>query len=601
MCVMTKLWIARVKGFLKKHISYQMRISLVLALFAIIPFLSITTVYLRSEQKKWENNALNDYAQELIINCRSFDRRLQEMKDKLIYINNSTAIRSALAHVDKMSIAEGLDYVNLLQDTVEALTANNKKMTLRWYPVLSTREYGSYSYTLDRLEAELNEDAHSCASEIMNLKNGEILVDIRKIRREAKNKDIVLDCVCAYIKMSNMGGSDCIVEATIPLAEILDFHGMVFPKDSFVALILVTNEMPQMLLLDNDTSSELQSADTSAILQEYFANGSCEAYQTLEASMDAMPDSKMVCVLSKDFIKEQTSENTYVWIILIALFGVLVLSCSFLAGTLLTSRINEFVKKMNDELDHIVVSPEASMIENSNLGGIEVKIRQLVQHTLESYTKLEQSEAEKNKLELELLQMRFNPHFLYNTLASVRYQVKDQHIRSAIDSLVHYYRIVLNKGHLMIRVEEEMDLIREYLKLERFTYQLDNIHFRFEIEDQIKNMTIIKHLLQPIVENALKHGLRASGEEGNLWIRGKLVENEIVFEVEDDGVGMTEAQAAQLLLEPTNDDACGGYGVYNVQQRMKTYYGESCGLSYRSRVGEGTCAILRIPIREGTE
>ena len=283
------------------------------------------------------------------------------------------------------------------------------------------------------------------------------------------------------------------------------------------------------------------------------------------------------------------------FVMVIILLLLTVIACSYMASTMLTNRVTRFLEQMNNELDTILLEPTAAVIGDSDFQGIEKRIRKLILSTQEYYTKLEQYEAEKNRLELELLQMRFNPHFLYNTLTSIRYQVKEKRIRKSIDSLIHYYRIVLSKGHLVIQIEEELAMIREYLELEIFAYQLQNVSFQFEIEDQVKSFTIVKHLLQPIVENALEHGLRVAETEGIIWIRAKAEGQDIVFEIEDNGAGMTQEQIEHLLTEPAGGSTGGGYGVYNVQQRVETYYGKEYGLVFHSKPGEGTCVTLRIP------
>ena len=137
-------------------------------------------------------------------------------------------------------------------------------------------------------------------------------------------------------------------------------------------------------------------------------------------------------------------------------------------------------------------------------------------------------------------------------------------------------------------------MIREYLDLQIFAYRLDHIRYVFEVDENVKTYTIIKHLLQPIVENALEHGLRTNNETGMIWIRARLEGEDVVFEIEDNGIGMSPEQIARVLSEPEGGSEGGGYGIYNVQQRIETYYGIGYGIKFYSKSGEGTCVILRI-------
>ena len=109
---------------------------------------------------------------------------------------------------------------------------------------------------------------------------------------------------------------------------------------------------------------------------------------------------------------------------------------------------------------------------------------------------------------------------------------------------------------------------------------------------------IIKHLLQPIVENALEHGLRANGDQGTIWIRARLEGEDIVFEIEDDGAGMSGEQVDMVLSEPACGSVGGGYGVYNVQQRIEAYYGFGYGIVFHSKHHQGTCVKIRIPLNK---
>ena len=200
-------------------------------------------------------------------------------------------------------------------------------------------------------------------------------------------------------------------------------------------------------------------------------------------------------------------------------------------------------------------------------------------------------------MELELLQMRFNPHLLYNTLGAIRHQVRSPGARNSIDSLCHYYRIILNNGHLIIKIKDEIEMIKEYLSVEKFAYHLDNIAYEFEIDEQIAQYTIIKHLLQPIVENALNHGIRPAGRDYDGILRISTVSEDdcICLQITDNGVGMSPEDAEKLLTAPSASVSGHGYGIYNVQQRIQLYYGKEYGLKINSTIGVGTTVTLRIP------
>lgn len=180
-------------------------------------------------------------------------------------------------------------------------------------------------------------------------------------------------------------------------------------------------------------------------------------------------------------------------------------------------------------------------------------------------------------------------------MGSIRYQVKEERIRKSIDSLIAYYRIVLSKGSLFISIESEIQMIQEYLKLQTFAFDLKNVQYVYEIEENVKECIIVKHLLQPIVENALEHGVRGTDTEATITVRARLQDENVVFEVEDTGVGMTQEQITLVTTKPPRGFQLGGYGVYNVIQRIKAYYGQEYGVEFFSQLGKGTRVVITIP------
>ena len=271
--------------------------------------------------------------------------------------------------------------------------------------------------------------------------------------------------------------------------------------------------------------------------------------------------------------------------------------CSYITSRLLSQRVIRFIERVDYELESGAQTDALPGKEDADFSDIEQRIRELAYCSLEYGEQLKAYEVEKKQMELELLQMRFNPHFLYNTLESIRYQIKDKRIIKSIDSLIAYYRIVLSKGSLLISIASEIQMIQEYLHLQTFAFNLQNVQVVYDIDEDVKQYTIVKHLLQPIVENALEHGIRGSESGGTITIRARLQGGNVVFEVEDTGVGMSPEHISLVTTKPCAGFQGGGYGVYNVIQRIKTYYGAEYGIEFFSVPGKGTRVVITIPQR----
>lgn len=561
-----------------------------MVLFAVIPFSLFGIFYFGSERDKWEEEALGEYAQMLAGGTESLDRAVQDMESKALYVSNNSDIRAAMGKVNRMSLVHELDFVKVLQDTVGSITAENDALTVRWYPYLSVKNYGSYCYTLDLLLDEF-EQGDPAMEHILGMEGGEMCTLARTIRREVNNAGPSEERICVYVKMGYLNGSECILEMTMPVDRMVNMNSTGLPEGSIYGGRLLYGDEAQTILMAGHT------AGGQELLEQYWRSGVCPGYYARSYAIDSLSGGELVGLFPEHYVNEVLREKVVQFCFIIVLLMGVILACSYGAASLLTARITRTIERMNGELSTFLAEPSARVISESDFVGIERRISRLIQNTREYSVRLEQQKAEMNRMELELLQMRFNPHFLYNTLASMRYQVRDQVIRKSIDSLIHYYRIVLSKGHLLIQIEEEIAMIREYLDLEIFAYRLEKVSYSFEIDREVKGCTIIKHLLQPIVENALEHGVRANEQRGCIRISARTEGADIVFEIEDNGAGMTREQIAEALKEPAGGSAGGGYGIYNVQQRIESHYGTGYGIAFYSHPGQGTRAVIRIPRR----
>ncbi len=569
------------------YVSYRMRVAVVMALFAVVPLSLFGMFYFNNEWEKWQTAALGEQKQMLAVSSENLDREILEIESKLFYVSNNVSIRTALSGIAHYNLAEGLDFIKLLRETFASITADNDYLSVRLYTNATDKSYGGYCYPFSKLQQELTKEA-SLLTRISELEVGQVFTTVRTVQKADYDREQDQAFVYIFMKMIEMKGTECYLEMSMPLEKMINVESSELPDGSIMAVYLNLDDGLHALSLSNDIQN------IELFLGDYYQTGKCQGYYPCVETVDSMLGSQIVCFIPERYVTEQISGNVVQFVGMVLVFILTVSVCSYMAAAMLTNRITRFLEKMNGELDNILVDPTVVAIGDKDFWGIEKRIRNLIQSVRDSYIKMEQYEVEKNRLELELLQMRFNPHFLYNTLNSIRYQVKDEKVRKSIDSLIHYYRIVLSKGHLRIQIKEEIEMIKEYLELQIFAYDLTNIGYEIAVEEAVKPQKIIKHLLQPIVENALEHGLRANGDQGIIKICARLDGEDIVFEIEDNGAGMTLDQVDVLLSEPACESV-GGYGVYNVQQRVQAYYGREYGLVFRSKPGEGTCVTLRIP------
>lgn len=236
-----------------------------------------------------------------------------------------------------------------------------------------------------------------------------------------------------------------------------------------------------------------------------------------------------------------------------------------------------------------------SRINQSEIGQLSNDFNKLMDD-MESLVKDVKIEQEKRKdYELQLVQSQIKPHFLYNTIETIISCIKLDYKDRALDvakGLANFYRGSLSKGNDIISIREEVDITKNYLLIQGFRYA-EYMTYEIDVDEEINVYQIQKLMLQPIVENAIYHGIKPQEEKGCLSIRGYCESNEIVFKIKDSGVGMDEEMIRNILSEDkTSHD---GFGLGSMNNRIQLLYGEGYGISIESRVGEYTEVTLRIP------
>ena len=223
---------------------------------------------------------------------------------------------------------------------------------------------------------------------------------------------------------------------------------------------------------------------------------------------------------------------------------------------------------------------------------------------------IRQEQNQRRVMELQLLQEQINPHFLYNTLDTIVWLAEGGQNRAVVDmvtSLSEFFRTTLSGGKDFITMREEIGHIKSYLQIQKIRYQ-DIMDYEVTLEKSLEERRILKLTLQPLVENALYHGIKNKRGRGRIWVRGYAKEDMAVLEVEDDGAGMTEEEmeAVRRKLRGEKDLAFqegpapkGGFGLFNVAERLRLNYGSRCSLEFKSVLGLGTRAVVNIPLESG--
>ena len=212
-------------------------------------------------------------------------------------------------------------------------------------------------------------------------------------------------------------------------------------------------------------------------------------------------------------------------------------------------------------------------------------------------TEVYESEITQKKYEMKALQNQINPHFLYNTLSLINWKAIEngnKDISEITLALSHFYRTSLNKGKNVLPIADEIKNVKSYIAVQLFMHDYE-FDVEYDIDDEIMQYESLNLILQPIVENAIEHGIEVMEEDkrGLILIKGWIEGDNIYISVTDNGVGMDEEKAASIITQHSK-----GYGMRNVNERIHLFYGENYGLKVSSEINKGTTITVCIPIKK---
>lgn len=286
-------------------------------------------------------------------------------------------------------------------------------------------------------------------------------------------------------------------------------------------------------------------------------------------------------------------------ILLMSVIATIAFSLAFYFSNSLSRRIAKIIKAMRQvhegNLD--------TFIENSSMD----EIGELIENYNFMITKMailieEQYKSGKNikNAELMALQSQINPHFLYNTLDMINwmsYKNMNKEISSAVKNLANFYKLSLNKGKSIVPIKDELTHISFYVQIQNMRYS-DRINLIIDVEPSISEYHIPKITLQPIIENAIVHGiLGRENAAGTITISSKLDNDDVILYIKDDGVGIPPERLATILSSDEVTTKGNGYGLKNIDERLKLSYGEKYGLSFRSEYNIGSTVEIKIPAK----
>ena len=240
---------------------------------------------------------------------------------------------------------------------------------------------------------------------------------------------------------------------------------------------------------------------------------------------------------------------------------------------------------------------DIEVISDNEIGSLTRSFNVMTHRIRELMEQNVKEQEQKRKIELKALQSQINPHFLYNTLDSIIWMAegkKNEEVVIMTASLARLLRQSISNEDELVTVGQEIEYVRSYLTIQKMRYK-DKLEFEIKADPSITQVPIIRLVLQPLVENAIYHGLKYKDSKGLLTVHGYMKGENAVIDITDDGVGMDEETLKHIYDKHKVNYRSNGVGVYNVQQRLVLYYGKDYGIIYHSEKGKGTTASVVIP------
>ncbi len=355
--------------------------------------------------------------------------------------------------------------------------------------------------------------------------------------------------------------------------------------------LIVSNNIPS-LYMKNVSTLGFHDYDVGSMLSRV------EKLESKQSIVITTPLEDVNCSIVGIFPAENfnsDSKGTIVnFLVVLAVLSILLGIIIYIITNILLRRVKRLVKAMKQVKDNNL-EVSVPVIAMDEFGELTLNFNHMIGRIHELVETVYKIQLMEREAELKALEAQINPHFLYNTLATISWVARKgspEEVTRMSNSLAKFYRLVLSKGGTTISVKEEIDMVQSYLQIQKIRFE-DMFDVVYMLDDAAMNCMIVKNLLQPLVENALNHGIEPKRAHGLLIIRADMKHGSLVLQVIDDGVGMDSRTLADIVAGRV-ERSVGGYAVKNVIERLAAYYGEGHSFEVFSRPGIGTQIIITI-------
>lgn len=566
---------------------------------------------------KTVNETLADSVESTLIRAQSYiDVRLKNLMERMLFLRLDTSVETMLSNF-------------LLSEETEADAVTQSRMvrSLSVYRASESLSSSSFLYTPKgifhaggfSIENGFDFTKSSLAEELG--KQAEPMLFAPAQRDEAFISHRMVIPAMYRFKMPG-SSQECVLIINVDQTKFTEFVRKILPGDGSDICIVDQNgsfitssnssACRELVLREENTMAQVLAADGPMMLElsgETYLVGCCD----LDCAPWTVFYLQSTHQISEELNKMHRSFTAITAVVILVLMAAIMriagtvtaplkAFCGHIRASTNHSTLSQFSYDYQDEVGTLAQTYNSMLVQiHSLLDSQQAYIAQLQ----EEKERADMEQKLKRRAELQALQAQINPHFLYNTLDSIHWKAEkiDAHdIAKMTTSLATLFRISLSRGQEIISIEQEARHVLSYLQIQKERYG-DQLNYFFDIPPQAFSLYTVKLVLQPLVENAIYHGIKESDHPGEITVSVKLEKNKVILQVEDNGLGIPpqKLETLQHSLRSGMITDTDGYGIFNVNERVRLYFGEEYGLKLESVPGKGTVASVTIPWITGKE
>ncbi len=573
----------------RKKISLQYKLLAIFLFVFVLPIIIFGYVSMTNFEYVLKKNAYQYNDERLVTSSEHVSAIFSQLNGTVLALEADKDFNQWLMNVD--ALEDGIDYykdTDAIYNQLSDIIIQNTDIVSLYLYLPSGKSYCvNFKDTIDRNFSPQNESWYQAA---MAGYGQMILTQYTDLQSVSKTENMV-----SYVAGIEFGEQRYVLQFNFPASVLSN----ALSTSDVDATSLVLAEGSTMLASKGDFPWNLDEV-LKGLNQDYLGEMNERVIGSKRVLISARRNSETGWwVLSFTDSAQLMKDTNDFMTLLMVLAAAMIPAMIFLSYTIsrVISRPIKSMEKIIDEVKSGDPGKEYAISGPPMRGLIKEEYNSFVSTINDLIRQINLNMKKQQEQEMEILQAQINPHFIYNTLSSLKWTAHmegSKRIEEVTGALINLLKSSIRMGQPYQTIRDEIGQLRDYITVQLLRYD-DNFTVDFEVEEGVENYKTLKFILQPIVENAIFHGLNMDAGGAHLSIRIEKQQDIIVSTIQDNGSGMSRAMIENILADNIAKSSLTSIGIYNVNQRIKRYFGMQYGISIHSEQGTGTCVTVVIP------